>query len=241
MGQINNNLVLIIGDSGAPTENLSTQLKAAGFACTIANSQIEGSDRLAEGSSDLVMLVLPMANEDGLAICAQLRSNSSVPIIAIAENGQEQDCIDALGAGSDDYISGPLSGRLLEARSMAAIRRATQAPYRFDPVNGSGQMHGVLQVGGIRLDLTTCRVSVDGAVKTLTPNEFRLMAIFLSSPGAVFVREDLRRRVWPNDQHSLHLVEVHIANLRAKIERDPHHPVHIVTVRSRGYRLAIPS
>ncbi len=243
MGQKNDNHVLIIGDSGDLMDSVGKHLKAAGFATTTTTGGNEGLRRLYDGSPDLVIVAQPMAHEDGLALCAQVRTESTVPLIVVTGRGTENDCVEALGAGADDFIAKPFTARVLEARIYAAIRRSNAAPYRADP-SASGappQAHGLLAVGDIRLDLTTCRVSVGGAVRTLTPNEFRLMAIFLRAPGEVFTREDLRRRVWPDDLHSLHLVEVHIANLRAKIEQDPHHPTHIVTVRSRGYRLALPA
>ena len=243
MGQKKNYLVLIIGDSGDLIDSLGKQLKAAGFTSIAAASGSEGLGRLNERTPDVVILTIPLAHEDGLALCAQIRTESTVPILAVTGRGSDQDCVNALGAGADDYIAKPFSPRCLEARILAAIRRANSEPYRSEPArrDAQPQVVGVLQSGSIQLDLTTCRVSIDGVVKSLTPNEFRLMAIFLRAPGEVFTREDLRRRVWPDDQHSLHLVEVHIANLRVKIERDPHHPTHIVTVRSTGYRLAVPA
>lgn len=243
MGQKNKNRILIVGGTADLTDSIAKQMKVAGFSYEIVAEGNVGIERLHSASPDLVVVTMPMAAGESIALCERIRSESAVAILAVGDSSSDQDCVAVLGAGADDYLCRPFVPRVVEARVQAAIRRAKSPSYRAVGVHEAEHLpsHGVLQVGGIRLDLTTCRVSVDGVTKTLTPNEFRLMAIFLRAPGEVFTREDLRRRVWPDDQHSLHLVEVHIANLRSKIERDPHHPSHIVTVRSRGYKLALPA
>jgi DNA-binding response OmpR family regulator len=240
MGHNNNYRVLMIGDRSDLAASLATQLQSHGYPSVVAATGEEGVQLLNEGSPDLVMIVQTLPHENGLAQCRAIRGASAVPVIVVTGRGAEQHCVDSLEAGADDYVAKPLTPRELVARMEAAIRRSNMQPYRSDKGRGHRESEGVLQVDNVRLDLTTCRVNVNGAVKTLTPNEFRLMAIFMRAPGEVFTREDLRKRVWPDDQHSLHLVEVHIANLRAKIESDPHHPNYIVTVRSRGYKFVTP-
>ena len=234
--------ILMIGERAELADSIAKHLQSSGFPSVFACSGQEGVELLNENSPDLVLTVLPMPHEDGLAVCRTIRSESAVPIIIVGARGVQPGCVESLEAGADDYVAKPINPRELSARIEAAIRRSNAKPYRLHP--GADQVFaestGVIEVGGIRLDLTTCRVSVYGKVKTLTPNEFRLMAVFMRAPGEVFTREDLRKRVWPDDQHSLHLVEVHIANLRSKIETDPHHPSYIVTVRSRGYKFATP-
>jgi DNA-binding response OmpR family regulator len=166
-----------------------------------------------------------------------------VPILVVCDQAEEVEIVGLLAAGADDCVRRTIGEIELAGRILSAARRAGAAPYHGTSSPSSRKSHRVstLRAGGVRLDLTTCRVSVGAKTCTLTPNEFRLMAVFLRSPGEVFSREDLRRRVWPNDVHSLHLIEVHIANLRAKIEIDPHRPNHILTVRSRGYKFAVKS
>jgi len=233
--------IVILGDPTAFSRTIAAQVRDAAYRPVTTEALIDTVAIVRRHTPDLVIVALPLDGSDGAA-CEQIRLQSSVPIIAISLSPSDRECRETLESGADDYLAGPCNQGVLEARIMAAIRRATAPPYRADDADPAGALeHAVLQVGSIRLDLTTCRVSVDGAVSTLTPNEFRLLAIFMRAPGEVFTREDLRRRVWPDNRHSLHLVEVHIANLRAKIERDPHHPVHIVTVRSKGYRLSIPN
>ena len=241
MGQNNDGRVLLVGDRTDLADTVTAQLEAAGWPSIIASNGEEALHVASGGAPDVVVIVLPLHHENGAELCTTIRSESAVPIVCVTGRGSDQGLVDTLEAGADDYIAKPFSPRELVARIEAAIRRANIEPYRNEtvpgrPYNGS---HGVLQAGNVRLDLTTCRVSVNGKMKTLTPNEFRLMAVFMRAPGEVFTREELRKRVWPDDQHSLHLVEVHIANLRAKIEVDPHHPVYVVTVRSRGYKFAV--
>lgn len=241
MGLKNNYRVLLIGGHSALTQKLGDDLDKAGFGCVPAADGNVALQQLRDTVLDLVLIAMSNNDNDGASICKMIASESAIPMIAVSELGNEQECIDMLSAGADDYMAGAPGSRELSARMLAAIRRAKMDPYPARSIRDRSlqETDGVLKVGSVRLDLHTCRVSVNGNVRTLTPNEFRLLAVFLRAPGEVFTREDLRKRVWPDDQHSLHLVEVHIANLRVKIENDPHHPDFIITVRSRGYRFAV--
>ena len=232
--------VLLIGADGELMSGVEQQLYSSGHTCLLAFNGPDGLVRLRDGSLDLVVLLVPTPYQEAFALCRSIRLDSHIPIIALSARNSVKACVGLLGAGADDYVLANCAHAEMAARVEAAVRRANAAPFRSDstPDRAGVPAHGVLSVGDIRLDLNTCRITVDNVVRTLTPNEFRLMAIFLRAPGEVFTREDLRKRVWPTDQHSLHLVEVHIANLRTKIERDPHHPTRIVTVRSRGYTFA---
>ena len=239
MGQEHKPRVLLTGD-GQSTESATQLLEFIGCLAVTLAAEDKAADILRETAPDLVLLAVSSVHDPGIALCRAMRSVSGVPIIVLVGRGTEQACVDCLTAGADDFITKPSSSAVLGARIEAVIRRANADSYHAtsEAFRCFPPSEGVLRVGNVRLDLTTCRVTVNGTVRTLTPNEFRLLAIFMRAPGDVFTREDLRRRVWPDDQHSLHLVEVHIANLRAKIEADPHHPAYIVTVRSRGYKFA---
>jgi two-component system, OmpR family, response regulator ResD len=242
MGQNTNYRFLLLSDHGDLADEVAGELESAGFKPVEAAPGGDGPQLVRDESPDVVVIAMPVMHDNALALCRDIRGTSGVPIIVVSARCTEDACVDALEAGADDYIGKPVGPRELAARVASVIRRAGSEPYGPAAAHprGGPESHGVIQVGTVRLELTTCRVTVDGVTRTLTPNEFRLMAIFLRAPGEVFTREDLRRRVWPDDQHSLHLVEVHIANLRAKIEVDPHHPAHIVTVRSRGYKFSAP-
>lgn len=249
MGMSHNQRILIIAEECEPARALAAHLKQQGFHPLAAPSGQEGLRLFHQEMPGLVLLDAALPDEDSLTLCRHLRRESPVPILILSEFNAEQDCVAALEAGADDYLVKPLRLRELTAR-IHAIRRRTERAFTSMPTAASELPAGpenILEVGDIRLMLTSCRVEVQGRIDTLTPNEFRLLAVLMNAPGEVFTREDLRERVWPKDgqdpakKHlSLHLVEVHIANLRKKIEEDQHHPKRLITVRSQGYRLATP-
>lgn len=243
MGKTLDYRILIIDKDAKHRDDLAAHLRTHGVPSVSAATGGEGLQLVREGSPDLILLASQLPDQKGTELCHAIRTETSTPIILLSRHDNDEECIEGLQAGADDYLGKPYSERVLMARIEAALRRSNGvAPNASSSdAHAHSESHGVLTVGNVRLELTTCRVYFNNTVKTLTPNEFRLMAVFMRAPGEVFTREDLRRRVWPDDQHSLHLVEVHIANLRAKIEPDAHHPQYIVTVRSRGYKFSTPS
>jgi DNA-binding response OmpR family regulator len=247
MSNLPQNHVLVIEDDSDLAKALAAHLKSQGFEAMTALTGREGMRLFREEAPDLILLDTTLPDEDSLMLCRRIRRESEIPILFIGECREEQECVEGLQSGADDYLGKPLRLRELIAR-MRAVQRRAGAPLPSSAPTGDGASIGpekVLTVGDLRLRLTSCSVEIKERVETLTPNEFRLLAILMGAPGEVFTREDLRERVWSKDyhkkiEHSLHLVEVHIANLRSKIEEDAHHPKRLVTVRSRGYKLLLP-
>jgi len=234
------NRILILSDRIDLADETAIELQTLGFSGVIAQGIQEAVEFVEDRNVSVVLIVSASSHSAAKAYCGTIRTVSAVPILAVCHRAGEHDVAGVLASGADDCVRPSVGHVELAARVRSLIRRAATpsyqagaAPFRRDRDSGSA-----LRVGVVRLDLTTCRVSVNGRAHMLTPNEFRLMAVFMGAPGEVFSREDLRRRVWPNERHSLHLIEVHIANLRTKIEVDPHRPAYILTVRSRGYKFA---
>lgn len=233
--------ILVIDENANLTETIAVQLLAQGYTPITATTVESGLKLLCQESPDILLLSSKMTRQNSLDLCQNIRRDSAAPIILFDGIDSEDDLAAAFEAGAEDYVPSPLSVRTLTIRSQAVLRRVMTysmigniSPANYPP----SEPDSILHAGDVRLDLTSCRAEIKDRNVTLTPNEFRLLAILMRSPGEVFTREELRRRVWPDDQHSLHLVEVHIANLRSKIEDDAHHPQYVVTVRSRGYKFA---
>ena len=233
--------ILVIDENANLTETIAVQLLAQGYTPITATTIESGLKLLCQESPDILLMSSKMTRQNSLDLCQNIRRDSAAPIILFDGNDSEDDLAAAFEAGAEDYVPSPLSVRELTIRSQAVLRRVMTysmigniSPANYPP----SEPDNVLRSGDVQLDLTSCRAEIKDRNVTLTPNEFRLLAILMRSPGEVFTREELRRRVWPDDQHSLHLVEVHIANLRSKIEDDAHHPQYVVTVRSRGYKFA---
>jgi two-component system response regulator RegX3 len=171
--------------------------------------------------------MLPDAS--GMDICRTLRAESAVPILLLTARDSEVDRVLGLELGADDYVTKPFSLAELVSRVRALLRRR-----ELD----QGAKVALRQVGGIRIDLGRHLVEVDGRPVHLTPSEFRVLTLLADQPERVFARRQIMEHLWQSpyvgDERAS---DVHISNLRRKIERDPAHPERIVTVRGVGYKL----
>jgi len=179
---------------------------------------------------DLIILDLMLPNINGLDLCRLLRhEGNQVPILILSAKGSETDRVVGLEVGADDYLAKPFGMRELIARCRALLRRSShlQTASKKDSVTFQN----------IVLYPQECRVTVDGKEVNLSPKEFRLLDLFINHPRRVWSRDQLIDRVWgPDFMGDSKTVDVHIRWLREKLEVDPSHPEHIVTVRGFGYR-----
>ena len=175
---------------------------------------------------DLVILDIMLPDSDGLDICKGIRSHpelAHIPVIFLTARASETDRIVGLELGANDYIVKPFFVRELIARIKIQFR-SQQQPTR------------TLQIGGLNLDRSSCRVSLQGAALSLTATEFRLLEFLMTRPGVVFSREQLLDSVWGHDRAVTdRTVDVYILRLRQKIEQDPTNPLYIRSVRGFGY------
>jgi two-component system response regulator RegX3 len=167
----------------------------------------------------------------GLEVARTLRGESDLPIIMLTARDAELDRVLGLEIGADDYVTKPFSIAELVSRVRALLRRRELDRGDAEPT--------LKVVGGLRIDLSTYTVEVDGKPARLTPSEFRLLALLAIEPGQVRTRREIMQHLWQSsyvgDEHAC---DVHISNLRRKVERDPRNPERVVTVRGVGYRLA---
>jgi two-component system response regulator RegX3 len=213
--------VLVVEDDDAIAEPLVEGLTREGFEVSRVAT---GADALDAPTPDVVLLDLGLPDIDGYAVCRQLRSRSSVPILVLTARGAEVDRVIGLELGADDYIVKPFGFRELVARIRAVMRRSSEAP-----------PSDLVQVlGDLTIDRRSRRVLVDGEEVQLSPKEFDLLALLADDPGAVVNRQTILEEVWdPHWYGPTKTVDVHVATLRRKLG----HPEWIETVRRVGLRL----
>jgi two-component system response regulator RegX3 len=166
----------------------------------------------------------------GTDVCRILRTESDLPIILLTAKDAEVDRVLGLELGADDYVTKPFSSAELVSRVRALLRRR-----ELDLRRASGAPR---TIGGVRIDFARHEVEVDGSGVRLTPSEFRLLALLAEEPERVFTREQIMEHLWRTHYvGDARACDVHISNLRRKLERDPAHPERIVTVREVGYKL----
>ncbi|GIG01164.1 response regulator transcription factor [Catellatospora citrea] len=178
---------------------------------------------------DLVVLDVMMPLVDGLDVCHVLRAESNVPIILLTARSTENDILLGLDVGADDYVTKPFSPRQLVARVRALLRRSGVS---------TGAARGPLVVGDLIVDPDRYEVRVDGRAVALTAKEFGILEVLATEPDRTFTRAQIIDRAFGFDAGILErAVDVHVLNLRRKIERDPTEPRYVQTVYGRGYRM----
>jgi two-component system OmpR family response regulator len=217
--------ILVVEDEQAIAELVRAYLKRDGFGVVWASSGEQAMEELSRHSVRLVVLDIGLPGVDGFEVCRRLRARTGVPILILSARDDEVDRVAGLEAGADDYVTKPFSPRELVARVKAILRRVDGA--------GSGSEEGVLAAADVELDRAARTVSVGGAAVELTGREFDLLAALLSHSGIVLSRDRLLELVWGGEfPGGTRTVDVHIAQLRAKLER----PELLQTVRGAGYK-----
>ncbi len=180
--------------------------------------------------SDVVLIDLMLPDMDGFEVCRSIRKVSDVPIIMVTARTDTHDVVAGLEAGADDYVTKPFQPKELSARIRALLRRARPLD------NAATHLH----FGDLEIIPGEGVVRRNGVEVHLTKTEFRLLCELATIPGQVLSREQLLERVWGYGYFGdSRLVDVHIRRLRTKIESDPAHPRHVVTVRGLGYKLPV--
>ena len=221
--------ILIVDDEPALSEPLEFLLQREGYETAVAADGVTALSKFDAENPDLVLLDLMLPGLSGTEVCRQIRTRSNIPIIMLTAKDSEVDIVVGLELGADDYVTKPYSTRELLARIRAVLRRRTED----DPGDS-----GILQVGGIRMDVERHTVAVDGSETPMPLKEFELLELLLRNAGRVLTRGQLIDRVWGSDYFGdTKTLDVHIKRIRSKIERVPSAPEILVTVRGLGYRI----
>ncbi len=222
--------VLVVDDDAKTVELVKLYLNRDGYRVLTAYNGIDALRLAREGRPDLIVLDLMLPGLDGLQVCRTLRNESDVPIIMLTAKTTEQDKLVGLDLGADDYVSKPFSPRELAARVRAVLRRTSEEALQRGPAEVT---QGELTVNFLRHE-----AFLAGKPLNLTPIEFSLLGVLVREPGRVFSRAQLIDKVLGYDYDGFdRTIDVHILNLRRKLEPDPSHPRYIKTVYGAGYKL----
>jgi two-component system response regulator RegX3 len=222
--------VLVIDDEAAIRDALGYSLRAEGFDVDLLADGESGLAAALDDPYDVIVLDLMLPGVSGTDVCRRLRAESAVPIIMLTARGAELDRVLGLEIGADDYVTKPFSMAELIGRIRAIIRR------RELDRPGAGEK---LRVGSLELDPVRHEAKIHGEVKQLTPSEFKLLLLLAQEPERVFSRREIMQHLWDSDYvGDQRACDIHVSNLRQKLERDPANPERIVTVRGVGYKVA---
>jgi two-component system alkaline phosphatase synthesis response regulator PhoP len=220
--------VLVVDDDVKTVELVKLYLNRDGYRVLTAHDGVDALRLARESHPDLIVLDLMLPGIDGLEVCRTLRTESDVPVIMLTAKTTDQDKLTGLDLGADDYVTKPFSPRELAARVRAVLRRL---PGERGPVEIK---HGELTVNFLKHE-----VSLAGKPLNLTSVEFKLLAVLIKEPGRVFNRAQLVEKALGYDFEGFdRTIDVHILNLRRKLEPDPSHPRYIKTVYGAGYKLS---
>jgi two-component system response regulator RegX3 len=221
--------ILLVEDESSLADSVRYNLEREGYQVSVAADGREALERFRREHPTLVILDLMLPELSGLDVCRTMRAESDVPIIMVTAKDSEADKVTGLELGADDYVTKPFSIRELVSRVRAHLRRARMQV---------GEEPEEILVGGpVRMDVQRHEVRVGDDEVSFPPKEFDLLEALLRRKGRLLTRDFLIGEVWGADYFGdTKTLDVHVKRIRRKIEPDPHHPEHLVTVRGLGYK-----
>jgi DNA-binding response OmpR family regulator len=218
--------ILVVDDEPVVLETVETKLRKEGFTSFTADSAEEAMRLFRMVKPDLIVLDVMLPGRSGFEFCQTIRKTSKTPIIFLTARSSEDDRVQGLELGGDDYVVKPFSLAELVARIRSVLRRAT------------GESVGeIVEAAHIKMDPRTHEVWIRGNLTSLSPKEFGLLYFLARHNGQVFSRDTLLDRVWgPDSIVSPRTVDVHVRWLRELVEPDPSNPRHLITIRGVGYK-----
>jgi DNA-binding response OmpR family regulator len=229
-----NKRIVVIDDEQSVREVVQAYLEKDGYHVLVAENGTAGLALAERMNPALIVLDLMLPDVSGEEICREIRSRSDVPILMLTAKANEEERVAGLVSGADDYLVKPFSPRELVARIGAVLRRTQSV---------ETPLVETLSFDDGRLEVDTVQhvVKRDGAAVDLTPNEYKLLVTLARYPGRAYSRFELINRVQGYDYEGYErTIDVHVKNLRKKIEPDPAHPRYVETVMGVGYKLAKP-
>ncbi|MFK4105118.1 response regulator transcription factor [Streptomyces sp. NPDC019531] len=222
--------VLVAEDDAKQAEIVRRYLEREGHTAHVVHDGRAALDEVRRRPPDLLVLDVMMPMVDGLDVCRILRRESDLPMLMLTARTTERDLLLALDLGADDYMTKPYSPRELMARIRTLLRRTrAAAALPDDPV---------LRVGGLAVDPVRRSVEIDGRQVDCTPGEFDILAAMVAEPERVFTRSQLLAQTRGSDRYiTERTIDVHVLNLRKKIEPAPRQPVYLQTVFGVGYKI----
>lgn len=223
-----NKRILVVEDRLSVRTMIADYLSQHQYTVSAASNGHEALLLCQQQEFDCIILDLMMPVMDGTEFLRRLRMISMVPVLVISAKLEERDKIEALELGADEYVNKPISMREILARLQALIRRATLT----HPQVGAPQW---VQIDPVTRNALVGRIPVE-----LTSTEYRILELLLTEPGRVFSRTDFAQHLYGNEDHKIaRSLDMHIRNLRSKIEPHPDNPIYIITVYGAGYRIQL--
>lgn len=226
--------ILVVDDEPQIGEVLGAYLQREGFETAVHLTMHDAMGALETSAPDLLVLDVTLPDGSGLDILRAVQDRR-IPVIMLTARAEEVDRIVGLELGADDYISKPFSPREVVARVRAVMRRTEER--RAAREENTGER---LHVGALDIDFGAHEVRVDGRAVSLTPSEFRILAVLAEYPGQVFTRAQLLDRLHDDGSIFERTLDRHINNLRKKLEPNPQEPEYVVTVYGVGYKMKKP-
>jgi two-component system KDP operon response regulator KdpE len=222
-------VIVIIEDDPPIRRFLRTGLRTQDFTIYEASTGKQGIIEAEVRKPDLIILDLGLPDMDGVEVIKAIRSWSTVPIIILSARSNEQNKIDALDAGADDYLTKPFGFGELLARIRVALRHSTRT--------GAASSSEIFTSGDLSIDLHNRIVTVAGEEIHLTPIQYRLLTVLIKYPGKVLTHQQILKEVWgPSYQENAHYLRIYMSQLRQKLEADPTQPKYLMTESGVGYR-----
>ena len=220
--------ILVAEDDSKQADVLRRFLERDGFGAVVVGDGVAAVEIGRRNDVDLLVLDVGLPGLDGWEVCRRLRTEGDVPIVMLTARTAEADVLRGLGLGADDYVTKPYSPKVVVAKVRAVLRRSGRegTPYR---------------VGGLVVDGERHAVSVDGVPVELTPSEFSVLLALAAAPGRPFTRRALLEHVSGYAYSTDRAIDMHVLNLRRKIEADPADPRRLRTVHGIGYKLVDPA
>jgi len=223
--------LLIVEDDSTLREGLRDAFLNQGYRVVVAADGVAGAEQLARGGWDLVVLDLMLPGRDGLDLLRDFRlTDAGTPVVILTARGDESDKVLGLELGADDYVTKPFGLRELIARVRARLRRRD--------ADRAGSQPAPFRVGAATVDLGAYRIERNGEAVGLSPREAAILGLLHREIGRAVSRNEILDHVWGGDTFVTNrTIDTHVLNLRRKLEPDPQHPRHLLTVHGVGYRL----
>lgn len=228
--------ILVVDDEETIREILSYNLERENFLVIEAKDGEEAIEKTEFERPDLILLDVMLPKKDGITVCKEIRYNlnmKEIPILMISAKGEETDKIIGLEIGADDYITKPFQVREVIARVKANLRKADNTR----KLNGDDEFSDIIEIGELKIDSKRRVVTLAGAPIELTKKEFDVLKFLSIQPGSVVSREDLLKKVWGYGEYvgEIRTIDVTVARLRDKIEKNKGLPEYLITKRGVGY------
>ena len=230
---MDNGCILIVDDDRDIVAAIARLLEKEGFRTIRAYDGLDALEKLAENRSvNLILIDIMMPELDGLSAMMKIRATRNIPILVLSAKSEDTDKVLGLSMGADDYITKPYNPMELVARVKSNLRRYLSLGSAYT------NKTDVIEIGGLALDLSAKRLTLDGAEVRLTATELKILELLMCNAGHIFSAEEIYAKVWNEDAYAVeNTVMVHIRHIRAKIEINPREPKYLKVVWGIGYKI----